>query len=364
MKLMNHQTSYQLLTFYSFVDITDPQEQVVLHKQFCEDIGMMGRVYISEEGISSTLSGNTGQVIAYKLFLSQNPYFKDIPDVDIKATEVDGHQFDKMIVRYREEIVALGKTVSEQQVKEADKQITIDEMKRIIDTEDGDRAILDMRNDYERQLGHFKWAIPAGTVNFREVQELIKKYKEKLKDKKVVMYCTWGIRCEKLSVLLKDEWVDNFYALDGGVVKYTNVHNDGNREWNLYTFDGRVSCPIGDENTHTTIWKCLYTWEPTNNCENCRYSPCNARIIVTYKAYRKHYGFCSLACKESGMKDLLIKNIERDPVDFKSLRGLIKQDPTQKQWILENTSKIINKKTLHAEFIHKESQKEKVLYDW
>ena len=361
---MNYTTTYQLLTFYKFVDISDAQEQVFLHKQFCEDIGMKGRVYIGEEGISATLSGNAGQIKAYKLFLAWNKYFAEIPDVDIKATEVDGYQFDKMIVRYRAEIVALGKTVSEDQVQQADKQISIDEMKRIIDTEDDDRAILDMRNDYERQLGHFKWAIPAGTVNFREVQDLVKKYKEKLKDKKVVMYCTWGIRCEKLSVLLKDEWVDNFYALDGGVVKYTNVHNDGNREGNLYTFDGRVSCPIGDENTHTTIAKCIYTTEPTDNCENCRYSPCNARIIATPKAYRKHYGFCSLACKEAGMKDLLIKNIERDPLDFKSFRGLIKQDPTQKQAILDKVTKVINKKTLHAEFVHKESQKEKVLYEW
>lgn len=187
---MNHTTSYQLLTFYKFVNITDPQDQVALHKQFCADIGMMGRVYIGEEGISSTVTGNTGQILAYKLFLASNSYFKDVPDIELKATEVDSHQFDKMIVRYRSEIVALGKTVTAEQVSESDKQITIDELKRIIDEEDDDRAILDMRNDYERQLGHFKGAIPAGTVNFREVQELIKKYKEKLKDKKVVMYCT------------------------------------------------------------------------------------------------------------------------------------------------------------------------------
>jgi len=360
---MNHTTSYQLLTFYKFVNITDPQDQVALHKQFCADIGMMGRVYIGEEGISSTVTGNTGQILAYKLFLASNSYFKDVPDIELKATEVDSHQFDKMIVRYRSEIVALGKTVTAEQVSESDKQITIDELKRIIDEEDDDRAILDMRNDYERQLGHFKGAIPAGTVNFREVQELIKKYKEKLKDKKVVMYCTGWIRCEKLSVLLKDEWVDNFYALDGGVVKYTNVHNDGNREGNLYTFDGRVSCPIWDEKTHTTIGKCIYTGEPSDNCENCRYSPCNARLIADHKLYRKHYGFCSQECRDKWMEDMLIKNIDRDPVDFKSLRGLIEQDPTQKEAIKDKIQKIIRKKTHHAEFVHEESQKEKVLYE-
>lgn len=361
---MQHTTTYQLLTFYTFVDIADPQDQVVLHKQFCEDIGMMGRVYIGEEGISSTISGNTWQIMAYKMFLAQNTYFTDIPDIDIKATDVDNHQFEKMIVKYRPEIVALGKQVTADQVRSSDKQITIDEMKRIIDDWDEEWEILDMRNDYERQLWHFKGAIPAGTNNFREVQDLITRYKEKLQDKKVVMYCTWGIRCEKLSVLLADEWVDNFYALDGGVVKYTNVHNDGNREGNLYTFDGRVSCPIWDEQTHTTIAHCIYTDVPTDNCENCRYSPCNARIIADHKTYRKHYGFCSTACKNNGLEDLLIKDVDRDPLDFKSLRGLIKQDPTQKEAIKDKVHKIITKKTLHAEFRHKESQKEKVLYEW
>jgi len=361
---MNHSTTYSLLTFYKFVDITDPNKEVAEHKQFCEDIGMKGRVYIGEEGISSTVTGNIGQLQAYKLYLSQNKYFNDVKDIDLKATDVDGHQFEKMIVRYREEIVALGKTVSEAQVQEADKQITVEELKRIIDEDDQEWAILDMRNDYEWELGHFKNAIPAGTVNFREVQDLVKKYKEKLKGKKVLMYCTGGIRCEKLSVLLKDEWVDNFYGLDWGVVKYTNEFNDGNWLGNLYTFDGRVSCPIGDAETQTAIADCIYTGEKTNHCENCRHSPCNARIICTQKAYRKHFGFCSEQCVENAKNDLLIKNADWDSIDYKSLRGIIKQDPTQKQAITTQIVNYVTKKLLHTEFNHKEPQKEKVLYEW
>lgn len=361
---MQHSTSYSLLTFYQFVDIVDPQAEVAEHKQFCTDIGMKWRVYIGEEGISSTVTGNIGQIQAYKMFLSWNQYFHDIPDIDLKATQVDTHQFDKMIVRYREEIVAMGKTVAAAQVAAADKQITIEEMKRIIDEGDDTWAILDMRNDYERELGHFKGAIPAWTVNFREVENLVDKYKEKLQDKKVVMYCTWGIRCEKLSVLLKDKWVDNFYALDGGVVKYTNSFNDGNWLGNLYTFDGRVSCPIGDAQTHTPIATCIYTGEKTNGCENCRYSPCNARIICQEKAYRKHFWFCSQMCAEQAKKDILIKNADRDSIDYKSLRGIIKQDPTQKEAIIQKIAAYITKKLLHTTFVHQEPQKERVLHKW
>ncbi len=346
------------------MNISDPQTQVAEHKLFCEWIWMKGRVYISEEGISATLTGNEGQIMAYKLYLKQTPYFHDVDDLDVKTTFVENHQFDKMIVRYREEIVAMWKVVTQEQVEQSDKQISIEELKRIIDEEDDSRAILDMRNDYEWELGHFKWAIPAWTLNFRDVQEMIKKYKSSLEGKKVVMYCTWWIRCEKLSVLLAEEGVDNFYWLDWWVVKYTNQFDDGNWKGNLYTFDWRVSCPIWSEWTHTTIATCIYTWEKTNNCENCRYSPCNARIIATSKAYRKHFWFCSQECYEKWEKDLLIKNLDWDPVDYKSLRWIIKHDPTQKQWILEFVSNLLKKKTLHAEFKHHTSQKEKVLYDW
>ena len=359
-----HTTSYSLLTFYKFVDIVNPIQEVAAHKQFCKDIGLMGRVYIGEEGISSTVTGNIGQIHAYRLYLLSNPYFSDIPDVDVKATDVEDHQFDKMIVKYRREIVAMWQIVTEQQVKKADKQISIQELKRIIDEQDPEREILDMRNDYERQLGHFKGAIPAGTLNFREVHDLVKKYKEKFKNKKVVMYCTWWIRCEKLSVLLHEEGVENFYGLDGWVVKYTNLQNDGNRLGNLYTFDGRVSCPIGDEKTHTTIAHCLYTDEPTDTCENCRYSPCNARIICNQKAYRNFGWFCSKECYEKAKNDMLIKNSDRDPVDYKSLRGIIKKDPTQKQAITDQIQGYLEKQLWWREFKHQVSQKERVLYEW
>lgn len=152
--------------------------------------------------------------------------------------------------------------------------------------------------------------------------------------------------------------------MNGGVVKYTNTFNDGNRLGNLYTFDGRVSCPIGDETTNTAVATCIHSGQTTNHCDNCRYSPCNARIMVDQKEHRKHFGFCSTACVEKAKQDLLIKNVDRDPIDYKSLRGIIKQDPTQKQAILTKTASYITKKLLHTTFKNQESQKEKVLHEW
>lgn len=98
---------YTLLTFYKFIDIVDPEKEVQDHLAFCKDIGLKGRIYIGEEGISATLTGNDGQIRAYRMYLSNNQYFKNIPDIDIKSTRVDEYYFDRMVVKYRKEIVAL-----------------------------------------------------------------------------------------------------------------------------------------------------------------------------------------------------------------------------------------------------------------
>ncbi len=194
---------YTLLTFYKFVDIQDPEKEVKDHLAFCKDVGLKGRIYIGEEGISATLTGNDGQIKAYRMYLNNNPYFKDIPDIDIKATRVDDYYFDRMIVKYRKEIVALGTTVTQAEIEEYRKEMSAEDFKKLIDSGDlEDWVIIDMRNDYEYKLGHFKNAIPAGTINFREVPDLLDKYKQLFGEKKIIWYCTGGIRCEKLSAMV------------------------------------------------------------------------------------------------------------------------------------------------------------------
>ena len=312
---------FELLTFYHFVDIpADEVEAVVAdHLAFCHDIGLKGRIYIGTEGISSTVSGNLGQCQAYRLYLEASKYFKNIPDIDTKATLVDGHQFEKMTVKVKEEIVALGAKVTEEEVKKYRKEFTPEEFKKIIDEGRLDEyLILDMRNDYEYQLGHFKGAIPAGTVNFREVPQLLERYRAKAQGKKIIWYCTGGIRCEKAAVLANKAGLEDIYAIEGGVVKYVNTFNDGNWLGNLYTFDDRVSTFVGDEKTHTTIGTCLHTGRLTDHCDNCRHTECNARLIVDESEHKKHMGFCSSECFEKAIQTLLIKDVEWDSLKAES----------------------------------------------
>jgi predicted sulfurtransferase len=133
-------------------------------------------------------------------------------------------------------------------------------------------------------------------------------------------------------------------------VKYVNEYNDGNWLGNLYTFDGRVSTEVGDKNTHTTIGECLYTGEKTDNCENCRYAPCNARLIATEKAYRKHLGFCSRECYEKARLDGFVKDMEWDKFDYKNTR--------READGLGKTATHLDRKLANLEWKYSTSQKE------
>lgn len=350
---MKPDTKYTLLTFYKFIDIKDPHKEVVEHKQFCKDIGMMGRIFIGEEGINATLSGNIGQIMAYKLYLKNNPLFDSIDDIDEKATHVDRHQFKKMIVRYRKEIVALGVKYPASKIEEHKYKISPKEFKDLLDSDKNDYVILDLRNDYEYKLGHFKGALPAGTLTFKETPEYLSKYKDLLDGKQVIMYCTGGIRCEKASVMLEEAGIRKPLQLDGGVVKYVNNFNDGNWLGSLYTFDERINTFVGDTSTHTIISECHYTGEPEENYHNCRYGPCNRQIIAKNKQFRKHMGFCSEQCAKNAYENLLIRDSDWDPLNYKELRGEIKKNPTQKDGITEKIRIHIKKWLAGVEFNHK-----------
>ena len=352
-----HKPKYTLLTFYKFVDIPEGELDAIAqeHLDFTRDIWLRGRIYIGTEGISSTVTGNQWQCMAYRRFLEDSLYFKKIPDIESKSTPVNDHQFPRMSVKIRNEIVTLGEQVTEWEVRRYHKEISISEFKKMIDNANDKYAILDMRNDYEYRLGHFKWAIPAGTDNFREVPKLLERYKKKFAGKKVVFYCTWGIRCEKASVMMNKAGIEDFYSLEGWVVKYVNAYNDGNWLGNLYTFDGRVSTEVGDTSTHTTIGECLYTWEKTDNCENCRYAPCNARLICTEKSYQKHMGFCSWECYQWARLDGFVKDIKWDKCEYKQSR-------ISPEW-MQRIQTYLDRKLSNMEWKHEKSQKEEEIVE-
>lgn len=362
---MKYEESFTLLTFYKFVDVKDPVATCEEHLIFTKDIGMKGRIYIGTEWISSTVTGNKGQIEAYKLYLANHPLWKDIEDIDIKASPTDGHQFPRMQVKVRKEIVSLGKKYSREEIEKAWNRMQIEEFKELLDNWNiDDYIVLDMRNNHEYKLGHFKNAIPADTLTFKELEEKVEEYKAEFGDKKVISYCTGWIRCEKSTVMLQNAGLKNTYQLDGGVVKYINTYNDGNWLGNLYVFDDRVSQQVGDEKTHTTIGECIYSWKKTDNCENCRLSTCNARIIADRDEYIAHAGFCSEECANWALETLIVKtDTSFDPMQYKKERGAVKRYPELLESIEAKLRKHLTKKLKDVTFNHKTSQKEDFIID-
>ncbi len=191
--------------------------------------------------------------------------------------------------------------------------------------------------------------------------KFVEEYKKKFAGKYVIMYCTGGIRCEKLAVMLHKGGLPNFYSIDGGIVKYINSENDGNWLGNLYTFDGRISTQVGDSKTHTTIGVCIYTDELTDNIENCRYGPCNARIICKPTEYRRHLGFCCKDCYSKAQEDFRVKNANFDKRDYQRIRDDIKVNPdsiSEYQTILKN---FYNSRLANIDWKHLSSQKEEYI---
>lgn len=351
--------TYTLLTFYKFVDLKNPKEEVIIQQKLLSDLGIKGRIYLWEEWISATVSGNDGQLWAYRQYLSQHPDFHDISDIDIKSTKwLIWHCFDVLRVKYRNEIVVLGHKFVAADITKYELKLSVEELKTIIDTKDSNWIIRDMRNDYERRLGHFKNAIPSGTVNFKSVPSFIDKYKAQFGDKKVLMYCTGGIRCTKLSALLAKEGMKNIYGLDWWIVKYINTYDDGNWLGSLYVFDSRVSQYVWSSKTHITIAYCNYTDELTDNCENCRYGACNARITVKPKEYRKYMWFCSQECYQKAKLDLRIKDINRDKFDYQVIRDDIKNNPQNQTKHILNVTNYLDSRLKDLSRKHLTSQKE------
>lgn len=357
-------SKFRLLTFYKFIDVPNPKEEVADMKLFLEDIGMKGRIYIGEEGINATCTCNEGQYKAFMMYLEKHKLFSNIPDIEEKVNFVKGHQFPKMIVRYRKEIVALGAVYKASDISEAKYKMKVDQFKDLLDSEDPDKyLILDMRNDYEYRLGHFKNAHPAGTMTFKETEKWIEEYKKRGGEKEVIMYCTGGIRCEKLAVMLQDSGMDGVKQLDGGVVKYINKFNDGNWLGNLYTFDDRVSTPVGDSDTHKIIAECHYSGVPTEEMHNCRYGKCNKQIIAKPKEYRKHMGFCSESCYKNACQDLNIRDIDFDKLDYKKMRWEIKMGHRSKKEVQRYVSEHLMFELRNVEFKFKKPIEERLSVD-
>lgn len=292
--MTTQQKPYRVLLFYKYVTIEDYEEFAAQHLQFCKELDLRGRILVAREGINGTLSGTVEQTDIYMETMKKDPRFSDI---FFKIDEADGHAFKKMFVRPRKELVTwrLENDVNPNEV--TGKYLSPKEFYEMLQRDDV--IVLDGRNNYEYDLGHFRGAIRPEVESTREFPEWIRNNLNHLKDKKIITYCTGGIRCEKLTAFMIKEGFKDVYQLHGGIVTYSKDPEvkgalfDGK----CYVFDERISVPINHVEP-VVISTCYYCGKPEDRYVNCANPECNRQHFCCEECEVTYKRSCSDECRE------------------------------------------------------------------
>lgn len=285
---------YRVLLYYKYVTIENPQEFAAQHLHFCKELGLKGRILIAEEGINGTISGTVEQTNRYMNAMKEDVRFASMV---FKIDDAAEHAFKKLHVRARKELVTLR---LEEDVDPNELTGTYAGPKEFLKAmKEENTIILDARNDYEHELGHFKGAIRPSIDSFRELPAWIQENKEQLEGKKILTYCTGGIRCEKFSGWLRKEGFENVLQLHGGIVTYGKDPEVRGENWDgqCYVFDERISVPINHVNP-TIIGKDFFTGEPCERYVNCANPECDRRMLCSEENEHKYMRSCSSECRE------------------------------------------------------------------
>ncbi len=270
----------KVILYYKFTPVADPSITVRWQKELCARLGLKGRVIVSRHGINGTLGGDIENLREYKREMNRSVTFKGIT---YKWSDGDGQEFPKLSIKVRDELVSFKKPdeieVDEHGVKNGGKHLKPEQVHDLVQDRD-DVVFFDGRNAYEAQVGKFKGAVVPDTETTRDfVSELESGKYDDIKDKPVVTYCTGGVRCEVLSVLMKNRGFQEVYQMDGGIVKYGEKYgDDGLWEGSLHIFDDRMSHRFSDKSKD--IGECVHCSGKTSNFENCANISCNKLVLM------------------------------------------------------------------------------------
>ena len=283
------------LSFYAYAKIQDPQ-------QFRDDLFIawnaldaLGRTYVAKEGINAQMSVPAENFEAFRETLEAYDFMKNIR-LNV-AVEQDDHSFLKLTVKVRDKIVADGLNDYTFDVTNIGIHLKAKEFNQIL--EDPNTIVVDFRNHYESEIGHFKGAITPNVETFREslpiINEQLKNHKE---DKNLVMYCTGGIRCEKASAYFKHQGFKNVFQLEGGIINYAKQIQEEGLERKFigknFVFDHR----LGERITDDIVSQCHQCGKPCDNHTNCENEGCHLLFIQCDECKASMENCCSTECQE------------------------------------------------------------------
>ena len=283
------------LSFYKYAKIENPK--VFRNHLFLtwSALDVLGRIYVAKEGVNAQLSLPAERFQEFKNHIDSISFLKDVR-LNI-AIEQDNKSFLKLKVKVRHKIVADGLNDDTFDVTNKGIHVGAEQFNQLI--EDKKTVLVDMRNHYESEIGHFKNAVTPDVDTFRDSLDIIEEdLKDSKEDKKLVMYCTGGIRCEKASAYFKHKGFKNVYQLEGGIIEYTRQVNDQNLENKFlgknFVFDHRRGERISEE----IIANCHQCGNPCDTHVNCANEACHLLFIQCEDCKEKMVECCSNECRE------------------------------------------------------------------
>lgn len=280
---------YRVLLFYIYTPIGDVVAYRDQHHRFCLERNLLGRIIVAPEGLNGTVSGFFSDCQAYMEWLHADPRFAAI---DFKVEPASTHVFEKLHVRVKDEIVNTDLGVNPLQRT----GIHLEPAEFRAMKADPDVLLVDMRSNYEHKVGRFKGALTFDMENLRELPEHIHEI-EHLKNKKIITYCTGGIKCEKASAYLLEQGFQNVYQLHGGIIRYGLEEGGEDFDGVCYVFDNRLTTPVNRVNP-TIIAQCHACGTPTERLVNCANPQCNDHLPLCENCGWDLDGACSTECQQ------------------------------------------------------------------
>lgn len=282
------------LSFYRYVKIEEPKElRDFLFRQWTQ-LNCFGRIYVAHEGINAQMSvpKNNWDLFVNELYSDQR--FKDVPFKI--AVDGNGKSFYKLIVKVREKVVADG--IDDPSFNPANTGAYLDAKSFNAAIDDQNTIVVDMRNHYESEVGRFDNAYCPDADTFREELPLVADHLKGQEDKKVIMYCTGGIRCEKASAYLKHKGFKDVNHLKGGIIQYAQEVKEQGLESKFrgvnFVFDER----IGERITDDILSNCHQCGKPCDTHVNCKNDDCHLLFIQCDECATKMQGCCTPKCKD------------------------------------------------------------------
>lgn len=288
---------YHVLLYYGYTPIDEPEQFAKHHAEFCKSLKLKGRIIVAPEGLNGTVSGTPESCDTYIKEVKKDPRFTEI---EFKTDVVTKPAFEKLFVRVKPEIVHSG--LRDPSVINPQKKTGIHlNGEDFLKLKDQDNVVvLDVRSDYEHGVGKFKNAITLDIHNFREFPSKIQEL-EHLKDKKVITYCTGGIKCEKATALLLEKGFKEVYQLHGGIIQYAKDTGGKDFDGVCYVFDNRLVVPVNSVNP-SEVSHCRHCGNSSHRMINCANALCNAHFVQCETCSTDLEGCCSEACQQSPAK--------------------------------------------------------------